>query len=77
MHYKCAKCKGDFPSKEVQVDHKSPVVGVGGFKDWDTYIDRLYCEADNLQVLCLTCHKEKTKLERQKAKERKNAEQSK
>lgn len=76
-HYKCAACEQVYPGKEVQVDHKKPVVGKEGFVDWDTYIDRLFCEAHNLQVLCLECHKTKTSEERKQAKELKNAKQGK
>jgi 5-methylcytosine-specific restriction endonuclease McrA len=66
MHYTCASCKGTFPLKEVQVDHIKPIVDVKkGFVSWDSFINNLYCEANNLQVLCKDpCHKEKTKLER-------------
>jgi len=64
-HYKCAKCKGLFVNKDVQVDHKSPVVDPAvGFVDWDTFINRLYCPIKNLQVLCTPCHKVKTAKER-------------
>lgn len=62
-HYKCASCLGDFPAKQVQVDHIIPM-GVG--RSWDDFINELYCEADNLQVLCKECHSVKTKLERKK-----------
>ncbi len=66
-HYKCAKCRKAFPTTEVQVDHINPVVDpVVGFVSWDVYIERLYCTKDNLQVLCLTCHKAKTAIERKK-----------
>jgi hypothetical protein len=66
MHYKCAQCGGEFPLKEVQVDHIKPVVDpTKGFVDWDTFIERLYCEKRGLQVLCKNvCHKEKSKAER-------------
>jgi 5-methylcytosine-specific restriction endonuclease McrA len=64
-HYKCAKCKKVYPSREVQVDHIQPVVDpIVGFVNWDEYIDRLFCEESNLQVLCLTCHDGKTKKEK-------------
>jgi len=64
-HYKCAACKDFFVARDVQVDHIKPVVEpTKGFKDWWTYINRLYCEKDNLQVLCKECHKEKTNKER-------------
>jgi len=65
QHYRCASCKGEFPSSEVQVDHIIPVISpVDGFIDWNTYIDRLFCDKDNLQVLCTECHDKKTATER-------------
>lgn len=66
QHYKCAECKKDFPAKEVSVDHKKPVVGPEGFTTWDSFIDNMYCDKDNLQVLCKTDHDAKTKGERNK-----------
>lgn len=69
-HFKCAECKEFFIARDVQIDHKDPVVDVyAGFIDWDTYIDRLYCEANNLQVLCKPCHKAKTAQERKERKD--------
>lgn len=64
QHYLCAVCRKDFPSKEVQVDHIVPVVSSKGFTTWDDYINRLFCEKENLQVLCLECHGSKTEKER-------------
>jgi 5-methylcytosine-specific restriction endonuclease McrA len=65
MHYTCNSCKEDFPAKEVQVDHIEPVVdSKQGFKTWDVFIDRLYCDKDNLQVLCKSCHSSKTLTEK-------------
>ena len=63
-HYRCAGCNGDFPSKDVNVDHKDPVVSSSGFVDWNTFIDRLFCGVGNLQVLCGVCHDKKTAKER-------------
>ena len=64
-HYLCNYCNEDFPAKEVQVDHINPVVDpITGFTTWDDYIKRLFCDKANLQVLCTTCHKEKSKKER-------------
>ena len=66
-HYKCKACKGEFPAKSVQVDHKQPVVDPStGFESWDVYIERMFCEKKNLQVLCKDCHAIKTKKERSK-----------
>jgi 5-methylcytosine-specific restriction endonuclease McrA len=64
-HYKCNKCKKEFPAKDVQVDHIKPVVDPKeGFKDWNVFIDRLFCGVENLQVLCTGCHDLKTAKER-------------
>jgi 5-methylcytosine-specific restriction endonuclease McrA len=59
-HYECAVCGGEFPQAGVQVDHKVPI---GSCKTWDEFIQKLFCEKDNLQVLCKPCHKKKTKKE--------------
>lgn len=65
-HYKCAECDKEFPLKEVQCDHKEPVVDPQeGFISWDKFIERLFCEASNLQILCIECHKKKTLKEKQ------------
>jgi 5-methylcytosine-specific restriction endonuclease McrA len=69
MHYQCKKCEEFFVKKDVQVDHKKPVVDPRkGFVDWNEYIPRLFCRAGNLQVLCKPCHKKKTLKERKKRK---------
>jgi len=60
-HYRCRKCGKEFPQKQVQVDHTTPI---GSVDNWDSFIERLFCEADNLQVLCKPCHSKKTKKER-------------
>jgi len=70
-HYKCAGCGEYFVAKQVQVDHKEPVVDtVHGFEDWWTYIVRLYCDSPNLQLLCKPCHKKKTNEERKERKKK-------
>lgn len=59
----CCKCRS---RGKLFADHISPVVGTReGFTDWNTYIFRLF--TGELQPLCETCHKEKSKTE---AKER-------
>jgi len=70
-HYKCEGCKKHYPAKDVQVDHIEPVVDpVRGFINWDTFIERLLCGVENLQVLCKGCHLEKTKQERSQRKKK-------
>ena len=69
QHYKCHKCKQEFTSKDVEVDHIKPVIDPKkGFVSWDDYINRLFCDEKNLQVLCKPCHKEKTLKEKEVAK---------
>lgn len=67
QHFRCNACKQEFPAKEVQVDHIKPVVDPKtGFKDWNTFVKRLFCEQENLQVLCKECHNIKSKKEKKK-----------
>jgi 5-methylcytosine-specific restriction endonuclease McrA len=71
-HYLCASCGGFFVARDVQVDHIDPVVSPEeGFQDWWTYMNRLYCEAENLQVLCKPCNKDKTNAERKERAKKK------
>ena len=66
QHYKCTQCKKEYTSKDIQVDHIAPVVDPQvGFVSWDVFIERLFCDETNLQVLCTTCHNKKTKKEQQ------------
>lgn len=74
--FTCAVCGVLSGMGKVQVDHKDPVVPVDTtLQDMDltTIIRRLWCDDDNLQVLCLKCHKEKTKRERKLRKEYRDA----
>lgn len=59
-HYKCNRCLGAFPAKDVEVNHIVPVVPVDGFDSWDNVISRLFCEKDGLEVVCKPCHRSVT-----------------
>ena len=59
QHYECNACKKDFPKKQVQVDHIQPIHHTRD-ESWDSFINMLFCNSDNLQVLCVVCHKVKT-----------------
>ncbi len=69
VFFKCYVCEGEFPRKEVSIDHVSPVGPTPGSKlappelTWDTFIDRMFCSAENLAIICHTCHHEKTQRE--------------
>ena len=52
----------------VHVDHIEPVVPVTGWVSWDSCINNMFCEAENLQVLCHSCHKEVTDEENKQRK---------
>lgn len=66
--YQCAGYKTEpheARASQVQIDHIIPVVDpVTGFSTWDNFINRLFCEAENFQLLCLDCHKRKSKDEK-------------
>jgi 5-methylcytosine-specific restriction endonuclease McrA len=71
VEYLCSECNTWHMGKDIQVDHKDPVVDPDtGFCDWNTFIDRLFCDKSNLAVLCKNCHSYKTNLEKTAAKER-------
>lgn len=63
-HYKCAICTNEYPASEIQVDHILPVITSAGFTTWDDYIERMFCDKENLQVVCIPCHKIKTDKEK-------------
>ena len=78
--YHCADCGQDVPlttrvdgkrTKNVHVDHIHPIVDPAiGFVNWDTLIERMFVEEDELQVLCHECHEKKTNEEKAIAKAR-------
>lgn len=82
--YLCAGCGEHAPNtlkegrKRVQnifVDHIEPIVDPEkGFENWDEFIERMFCEEENLQLLCKACHDEKSTKERAIATERRKKE---
>jgi hypothetical protein len=57
--FQCAECNKYFKGAHVAVDHIDPVINPKtGYKDWNTFIERLDCPEDNLQVLCSYTKKE-------------------
>jgi hypothetical protein len=76
VHYICAICDGRFEdrvgNREVQIDHLEPVINPEtGFVDFNTYIDRLFCPTEGLQLLCKSCHSKKSKEENKLRKKKK------
>jgi 5-methylcytosine-specific restriction endonuclease McrA len=64
VQYQCGVCKTWTKSTAISVDHIEPVIPEWGFEDWNTFVYRLFCKADNLQVICDDCHQKKTNAER-------------
>jgi hypothetical protein len=46
------------------VDHILPAGSLNCSGDLPGFVDRLFCETDNLQVLCTACHNVKTQNEK-------------
>lgn len=73
--YKCENCGEIWPlflppekgkkrkRKNIQADHKEPVVPVTGFTTYDDWIKRCFVWAEQFDALCWKCHSEKTKKE--------------
>jgi 5-methylcytosine-specific restriction endonuclease McrA len=64
FEYQCNSCKEWFPEKQINVDHIKPAGSLNCKEDLAGFVERLFCELDNLQVLCEKCHDVKTKLEK-------------
>jgi 5-methylcytosine-specific restriction endonuclease McrA len=64
FEYQCNHCKNWFPDKKINVDHICPAGSLKSAQNLPDFIERLFCEVDNLQVLCESCHNFKTKSER-------------
>jgi 5-methylcytosine-specific restriction endonuclease McrA len=60
FEYQCNSCKEWFPEKSVNVDHIIPAGALNNGADLPGFVERLFCEVENLQVLCETCHTSKT-----------------
>jgi len=66
FEYQCAECSRWFPEKKINVDHIVPAGSLNCAADLPGFVERLFCEDNNLQVLCTTCHDKKTADEKSK-----------
>jgi 5-methylcytosine-specific restriction endonuclease McrA len=64
--YLCNVCNSYFPNTEINVDHIIPAGTLRSAQDLPGFVERLFCEIDNLQVLCNVCHNKKTQDEKSK-----------
>lgn len=68
FEYQCKSCQKWFPDKQINVDHTVPVGALNCAEDLPGFVNRLFCEVDNLQILCSGCHDIKTKQENENRK---------
>ena len=55
--YRCAICSELFSQKDCEVDHHPHDAGsIRSLDDIGPFVGRLFCEIDNLRVLCKKCH---------------------
>jgi hypothetical protein len=64
FEYKCNVCKEWFPEKKINIDHIIPAGSLKCAQDLPGFVERLFCEIDNLQCICETCHNIKTQNEK-------------
>lgn len=64
FEYQCNQCKKWYAEKQINVDHIIPAGTLRSALDLPAFVEKLFCEADNLQVLCSGCHDIKTKNEK-------------
>lgn len=53
----CEMCQGEFPLKEIQVDHKTPAGKLNSTEDIQGFVERLlYVTEDDLRLVCKGCN---------------------
>lgn len=72
FEYLCSSCGNYYPDKFISVDHQIPCGSLNKADDLPGFVERLFCESDNLCVLCDDCHKIKTAEDKLNLKTNKN-----
>lgn len=60
VKYECDSCKELVSGGFMDVDHIIPIGSFTSLDQVESFVKRVYCSYDNLQVLCDTCHNHKT-----------------
>ena len=68
FEYQCAKCKKFYKGTQIYVDHIIPVGSLTNSYDLPHFVETLFCEIDNLQVLCVDCHNFKSIIDNKNTK---------
>lgn len=66
--YQCGTCKEWFKDKGIEVNHIIPCGSLKCSDDVQGFVERMFCEADGLAVICKACHKEETARQREERK---------
>jgi len=56
----CANCGGEYLRDSINIDHIERIGSFNNLDECQDFINKLYCDYSNLQVLCFGCHEEKT-----------------
>lgn len=80
---RCEQCKLPHATYQMECDHIIPIVPVDKTLEdmtWDEIVNRIFCNKNNLQILCKLCHtvkcKQENKLRAVARKERKNGKRT-
>ena len=68
FEYQCAICEDWRMQKNIQVDHIIPCGSLNCYEDLPGFVERLFCEAEGMRILCKECHKKVTNEEMKRKK---------
>jgi len=57
--YQCNLCTFWYKGKDIEVDHIKPAGSLNTYNDLPSFVSNLFCELENLQVVCKKCHIQK------------------
>jgi len=57
--YQCSLCSEWFNAKQVAVDHINAAGSLRSWEDVRGFLERLFCEQEELRVICDKCHDER------------------
>jgi 5-methylcytosine-specific restriction endonuclease McrA len=66
--YLCTHCNKWYIAKNTQLDHTVPAGSITCDEDIGGFVSRLFCEPNDLSLLCKPCHQIKTNQERENRK---------
>lgn len=75
FEYQCNICKDWFIERLISIDHILPVGSLRSAEDLPEFVERLFCEKENLQCVCAKCHSAKTLIDKVEIKKAVKAKQ--